>query len=98
MTTYYQTGDVLYIKTTLLPKDLLELKTNLFHKGENHSHLVKGDFAIYQNGEEMFLHCKSECELFHEEHQTITIEQGFYQKRIVMEYDHIKEESRKIID
>lgn len=94
----YQTGDVLYLKTKAVPKDAKEIKTDLFHKGDNHHHRVRGNFAIYESGNEMYLECKTPCELFHEEHATITADPGIYQKRIVIEYDHIMEESRQVID
>lgn len=95
---YYQTGDVLYIKMDRLPEKTELVTGDLFHKGENHSHRVRGDFAIHQAGDDMFLECKGECDLFHEEHHTIKAKPGIYQKRIVVEYDHVLEESRKVID
>lgn len=95
---YYQTGDVLYVKVESVPKTAEKLQTDLFHKGENHHHKVRGEFEIFKQDDEMFLKCDQQCELFHEEHSTVTIPAGAYQKRIVMEYDHIREESRKVID
>lgn len=95
---YYQTGDVLYIKTESVPKNSLEIKTDLFHKGDNHHHKVRGDFSIFQKGEDMFLECRGTCELYHEEHSTIFADPGIYKKRIVQEYDHLTEESRAVID
>lgn len=98
MNLYFQTGDVLYFQIKELPKDVIDLKTDLFHKGDNHSHKVKGDFSIFKLNNDMFLECKSECELYHEEHKSIMIPIGIYKKGIVLEYDHLKEESRKVID
>lgn len=95
---YLQTGDVLYVKQNELPNGVTESKTDLFHKGDNHSHRVKGDFSIYEAGGDVFLECRNECELFHEEHSTIKIVPGVYKKRIVMEFDHLLEESRQVID
>lgn len=95
---FYQTGDVLYIKTKKLPKEAKELKTDLFHKGENHQHKVRGDFSIYDSNEGTFLECKGPCDLYHEEHSTIVAEPGIYQKRIVVEFDHLLEESRQVVD
>ena len=37
-------------------------------------------------------------ELRHEEHNTITLEPGFYLQRIVNEYDHISGISRRVAD
>lgn len=98
MTTYLQTGDILYFKIESLPKNVDELKTDLFHKGENHSHRVRGDFSIYKSGDDMYLECRGVCELFHEEHTVIKADPGIYKKRVVLEYDHILEESREVID
>lgn len=98
MGTYYQTGDVLYFKTAAIPKGARKLKTDLFHQGDNHHHRVKGKFQIYKLGEDMFLECKGTCDLYHEEHETIKAKKGIYKKGIVMEYDHLLEESRKVVD
>jgi hypothetical protein len=95
---YYQTGDVLYIKESKIPKGAKALKTNLFHKGENHEHLVRGEFTIYEHGDDLYLKCKSDCELYHDEHHTILAKPGIYKKRIVKEYDHLLEEARNVID
>lgn len=95
---FYQTGDVLYIKENELPKNAIEIKTDIFHKGENHTHKVRGDFSIHESGSDLFLECRSECELYHDEHHTIKAEPGIYKKGIVLEYDHLLEESRQVID
>lgn len=95
---YYQTGDVLYIKTEKLPDVVEKVNGDLFHKGDNHNHKVRGNFNIYKTDYGMFLECLEECELFHEEHHTIKADPGIYKKRIVMEYDHLLEESRQVFD
>jgi len=95
---YLQTGDVLYFKNKAIPASAKEVKTDVFHKGDNHTHRVRGDFSIYEDGNDSYLECRSECELFHDEHQMIKAEPGIYKKRIVLEYDHLLEESRQVID
>lgn len=95
---YYQTGDVLYFKEKKLPAKTEIIKTDLFHKGDNHHHRVRGDFEIHKKDGEMYLVCNSECELYHEEHTSIKCEAGIYRKQIVMEYDHLLKESRMVID
>lgn len=93
----YQQGDVL-LKPSTIPVNTLKLETDLVHKGENHHHRMRGDFDLLQDGEELLIDCKEDCELFHEEHKTLVIPKGTYRKSIVMEYDHIMEESRWVID
>ena len=39
-----------------------------------------------------------EVELRHEEHNTITLEPGFYLQRIVNEYDHVSGIARRVAD
>lgn len=95
---FYQTGDVLYIKTETLPEGCVSVAGDIFHQGENHCHRVRGDFEMLSKEPEMYLVCKSECELYHDEHHTIKAEPGIYKKRIVLEYDHLLEESRQVID
>lgn len=94
---YLQTGDVLYFKSEL-PKKAEKLETDIFHKGENHTHKVRGNFNIYKLDDDLFLECIDDCELYHEEHHSIVAKAGVYKKRIVVEYDHLLEESRAVID
>lgn len=94
---YYQQGDVL-LKKTSKPKDIEILETDLLHKGQAHHHRMRGKFKIGANKNgERFVHSKG-AELFHEEHKTIKIPEGFYKLDLVIEYDHFLEESRVVID
>jgi len=95
---FIQQGDVLLKMQEVLPKDITELKTDLIHNGDNHHHKMRGDFSVYQNGDDMLVLCRDNCELYHEEHNTIKMPEGLYKKSIVMEYDHLLEESRQVID
>lgn len=94
---YYQTGDVIYLQSEL-PEESIKLDTIVFHHGDNHKHCVRGEFNILRHNDDLYLECLSDCELFHDEHSTIKIPQGVYKKRIVVEYDHLLEESRAVID
>ena len=93
----YVQGDVL-LKQIEKPKDVKILKTDLLHKGANHHHKLRGKFkiAVNKNGER-FIHSKG-CELYHEEHRSIQVSEGFYKMDIVVEYDHFLNESRQVID
>lgn len=94
---YYQQGDVL-LKETSKPENIEIIETDLLHKGQAHHHRIRGKFKIgvNKNGE-IFVHSKG-SELFHEEHNTIKIPEGFYKLDLVLEYDHFLEESRVVID
>jgi hypothetical protein len=90
---YIQQGDV--ILTSIKPVILKDEKsTNLCHTGNNHFHefnepiLVMNDIYVL----------KKRQVLQHPEHKHISLPEGFYQKTIVMEYDHMLEESREVID
>lgn len=95
--TYFQQGDVL-LKTCEKPREVIKLETDLLWRGQNHHHRLRGKFKIAKNDAgETFVHSKG-AELFHEEHKTIQIPEGFYKLGIVLEYDHWLEESRQVID
>lgn len=93
----YEQGDVLLFKCDK-PKDIEKLDTDLLHKGQQHHHRLRGKFKIgIQKNGTRYIHSKG-CELFHEEHKSIMLPEGFYKMGIVVEYDHQAEESRQVID
>lgn len=94
---YFQQGDVLLKQAEKTPKGLKPFKGDLLYKGQNHHHRVRGKFKIATKENVTFL-ISSGCELFHEEHKAIKIPKGNYQLDIVREYDHWREESRRVID
>jgi hypothetical protein len=98
MSTFYQTGDVLYFKQDKLPTKSKVVKGNVVHKGRDHHHLIEGKFELLKNGDDIFINAKAKCKLTHPEHKTIELPKGFYKKEVVMEYDHFLEESRVVID
>jgi hypothetical protein len=93
---YYQHGDVL-LKEAELPKEAKKVKTNVLHKGLNHTHNLTGKFQVYSCEQDIYL-VSSGCNVVHGEHKPIAILKGVYKKSIVVEYDHFKEESREVID
>lgn len=95
---YFQTGDVLYKETQAIPKGAKKVAGNLIHKGQNHHHTIKGKFELFELDGKMFIESKTDCALEHEEHKTITLPKGKYEKGIVVEYDHFLEESRAVVD
>lgn len=95
--TYFQQGDVLLKSLNQKPTDVLKLETDLLHKGQAHHHRLRGKFQIAEKDGKRFVHSKG-CELFHEEHKTIKIPEGFFEMDLVLEFDHFLEESRIVID
>ena len=94
---YFQQGDVLLKQVDSISKKAKTLKTDLLWKGANHHHRVKGKFKIKKDGNDIFLESTG-CTLFHEEHKDIKIPKGNFKLDIVVEYDHLLEESRQVID
>jgi hypothetical protein len=94
---YYQQGDVLLKSIKIKPFNVKKLETDLLHKGQAHHHRLRGKFAIAEKDGKRFVHSRG-CELFHEEHNTIKIPEGFFEMCLVLEYDHFLEESRIVID
>lgn len=100
--TYIQQGDTLYFPEAL-PKDLVELKTNVVQEGEatGHAHRLHGEgFQLFEQPKtkEKFLRVVEPTALRHEEHKEITLPPGDYRVGIVREYDHFSEEARRVAD
>ena len=94
---YFQQGDVL-LKSCDKPSHIEKLETDLLHKGQAHHHRLRGKFKIATDKDgNKYVHSKG-CELYHEEHKSIIIPEGFYKLGLVVEYDHFLEESRVVID
>ena len=94
-----QTGDVLYFKTNSIPNGFNKIKGNLIHQGQNHKHIIIGKFQLFTNDKgDMIIECKSPCIMRHDEHEDVVVDKGLYKKDIVKEYDHFKEEARRVID
>lgn len=93
-----------------IPKQAKEVKTNLLLKGDTNSHaLYGGEFQILEHDSVLFVNVTKETTLDHvkdhnaltpqhAEHHAQTIEVGQYFVAPLMEYDHLKEESRRVID
>ena len=92
----YIQGDVI-LKQCEKPSNIEIQKTDLLWKGQNHHHRIRGKFKIGKSQDKFFVHSKG-CELFHEEHKPVALPDGFYELGIVVEYDHLTEESRQVID
>lgn len=93
-----------------IPKTAKPVKGNLLLKGQNNSHaLYGGKFQIYKDNETLFVEVTKETTLDHvqdhlaekpkhAEHHAQKIPPGKYFLSPLMEYDHMLEESRQVID
>jgi hypothetical protein len=93
-----------------IPKNAKPLKTNLVLKGSTNSHaLYNGEFELFEADGIIFIDAKTEITLdhvkdhlvsnpMHAEHHAQTIAAGKYFVPPLMEFDHLKEESRQVID
>lgn len=91
-----------------IPTDAKKVSGNLLYKGELNSHaLFDGEFEMFDYDNVRFVRVIKETTLDHvkdhnsrvrAEHHSQKIEPGDYFLDIVLEYDHLKEESRRIVD
>ena len=93
-----------------IPKNAKKIKGNLVLKGQTNSHaLYGGKFQLYTHEGTTFLDVTKETTLDHvkdhtvkkpkhAEHHAQKIAVGAYFLSPLMEYDHVKEESRPVID
>jgi hypothetical protein len=97
---YLQQGDVLIKKVSEVKGKKLNHLT--LAKGEmtgHHHTITKGDAELYEHEGTLFLRVNSEtAELTHQEHKMIEIPKGDYEIGIVREFDHFKEEARRVAD
>ena len=92
----------------LIPKNAKPINEKAFAYGEvtGHSHSLIGvvgkDFQIYELDGIRFCELKKDVELKHEEHDSQILTKSMFAQgieiRIVREYDHFLEESRKVLD
>lgn len=93
-----------------IPNDAKKVKGNLLLKGQTNSHaLYGGEFVLSEKDGVLFLevieptvldHVKDHNAALpeHAEHHAQTIEVGKYFVAPLLEYDHLLEESRRVID
>ena len=109
MTTTHEIGDVLFRHGDVLLKksDGKALKRKaltkaVLHKGQNHEHTIKGKFYIREKDGQKYVGLLGPCTLGHAEHGPLKMTPkqagGELLVAIQNEYDHLSEESRKVID
>jgi hypothetical protein len=100
---YLQQGDVL-IEKSPIPEAAKKSSKNriVLAEGEStgHAHVITDtdNCTAFETDEALYLRVINEVEVKHEEHKIITLPPGDYKVRKVQEYDHFKEEARKVQD
>ena len=102
-----QQGDVNIIKPDKLPEfsewsKPVKIETGVVRKGTatGHSHRIVGDeFTLFRQDMRLFAKIISDdCRVVHEEHKSIELKPGKYEFVETVEYDHFREESRRVVD
>lgn len=84
-----------------IPKNAKRKADNHLAEGEvtGHYHDTVGDgVAVFEDGNKVILDAPHGADVTHQEHKTITLPPGEYDRIIVREYDHAEEEARKVED
>jgi hypothetical protein len=55
-----QQGDVLLKEVQDMPEKLIKRNTNILHQGLNHTHIIKGDFVLYEEAKTNYIHATEE--------------------------------------
>src|SRR5690349_4036735 len=95
---YWQQGDVLLKPNPLKGKPV---KQDFLYKATptaNPHYCAGGKFKYLLDGQDIFLKVDKATKLKHPEHYDILLPEGEYKVEIVQEYDHWKEESRRVVD
>lgn len=110
---YVQQGDVLLKRVESLPGGLKEAKTKTLQHGEttNHRHrfLDNANVQVFIDdthtdleritaAQRKFIIVGDTVQLFHEEHNPVTVEPGVYEIDIVREFDYCKMEVARVVD
>ena len=97
-----QQGDVILDSCEMDLKDGEKLKHLILAEGEatgHHHQIVSGVAALIMMKDKMFLKVMSDyAKLKHEEHNEINIPKDIYEIKRVREYDHFKEEAKRVAD
>lgn len=110
MKAYIQQGDVLLKRCRVkgifkvdhdYPSDGVPVSGNVLYYGDNNTHEFKsGEFEMVEKDGIRFVRAFTETKLSHGEHgdQIVDTDDGGFFLDIVIERDHLKEESRRVID
>jgi len=99
---YYQQGDCLIKRIDSIPAEAKESNKTVLVEGEHtgHAHrLARNASAVIMIlGAAQYLRVYRDTPVEHEEHDTQIIPPGDYEIDQVKEFDHFKEEARRVFD
>jgi hypothetical protein len=98
-----QQGDVVLTRIDSIPQGKkVERKERgyVLAEGESsgHAHTIEEEIEMVEKDGVLYIGCKGDTVIKHEEHKHVTLPAGNYQISIVREYDHFLEEARKVQD
>lgn len=90
-------------KNNRIPKGATRAKNNHLAEGEatGHFHAATAeDAVVYEipDSLSLVLDAPSGSPITHQEHNTIMVPPGVFDRSIVQEYDHFAEEARQVVD
>lgn len=89
------------MKDPRIPKNAKRKENNHLAEGEatGHYHAATApDAALYEFEGGLMLAAPSGTEVTHQEHNTVLVPPGNYDRFIVQEFDHFTEEAREVVD
>jgi urease alpha subunit len=98
---WYQQGDVTIKPVAAIPTDATATNNRILAEGEatGHKHFAEAaDVRLFLHQGTLYMRAPSGTTVVHEEHHAVAIPPGDYQIGIVREFDHFKEEERRVID
>ncbi len=92
-------GDVILEKVDSIKGKAINKSSTVLAWGEvtGHKHLLSGQIIESVHKDERFLDLKTDCELVHEEHETLTVPSGLYKVLLQREVDLLGE-VRQVMD
>jgi hypothetical protein len=88
-------------KETRVPDGATRLPHNHLAEGEatGHYHAATApDVSLYEHAGGILLDAPSGTPVTHQEHKTVMVPPGVYDRSIVQEFDHLAEEARAVVD
>jgi hypothetical protein len=89
------------MKTSKIPKGAKRQANNHLAEGEATGHFhaaVAPDVEIWEFDGGLILDAPSGTEVTHQEHGSVLVPPGVWDRKIVQEFDHFAEEARAVID
>ncbi len=100
--TYFQQGDVLAKPVDSIPPGMKKLSHRHLAEGETTGHFheaVADDVELFEAEDgTLYMRAPTGTTIKHQEHKPVTIPPGVYAIGGVREFDHFKEEARRVID